>query len=285
VTLKADHTIKSFASVGEDELANCSDSVKLDVQILLSFVLQKDISYLFTWPDKKLSVAQGKQFMTLLSQRKQGKPIAYLIEHKEFWSLDFFVSPATLIPRPDTESLVELILSNHCEKPQHCLDLGTGSGVIALALASERQQWKISAVDYSSEAVALAKRNAIHLNYPEVNIYQSNWFEAIDKHLVFDVIVSNPPYIDKNDHHLAQGDVRFEPSSALVSGNQGLADIIIIIEQANAFLTNNGYLYIEHGYQQAQSVRALLQKNSYYNVLTVQDLNGNDRITYGQYSQ
>lgn len=281
--LITDHTIKSLASFAEVELADISDSVKLDVQILLSFVLQKDISYLFTWPDKKLSVAQAEQFMTLLSQRKQGKPIAYLTGHKEFWSLDFFVSSATLIPRPDTESLVELILLNHCEIPQHCLDLGTGSGVIALALASERQQWKIFAVDYSVQAVALAKRNAAHLNYPKVNIFQSNWFESIDKQLTFDVIVSNPPYIDENDHHLIQGDVRFEPSTALVSGDKGLADIVTITEQATGFLKNNGYLYIEHGYQQAQSVRALLLKNSYYNVLTVQDLNGNDRVTYGQY--
>ena len=282
VNLTTDQIIKSLINKAVQQLADVSDSALLDTQILLAFVLQKDISYLLTWPEKQLAAVQSKRFMALVDERKYGKPIAYLIGQQQFWSLDFFVSPATLIPRPDTECLVELVLSKHGEQPHQCLDLGTGTGAIALALASERLQWQISAVDFSLEAVALAKRNAKHLNYPQVEIFQSDWFESINTNSSFDVIVSNPPYIDKNDHHLGLGDVRFEPNSALVAGKSGLADIVIIIEQAKRFMNNHGYLYIEHGYQQALSVRALFNENSYYNVNTVQDLNGNDRVTYGQ---
>ena len=153
-----DHSIKSLMTFAEAELAEHSDSAKLDAQILLSSVLQKDISYLFTWPEQQLSLAQHKQFTDLLTQRSKGQPIAYLIGHKEFWSLDLLVSAATLIPRPDTECLVELILSEHTDAHLHCLDLGTGTGAIALALASERRQWNISAVDFHPDAVALAKK-------------------------------------------------------------------------------------------------------------------------------
>jgi len=283
MTSNENYTIDGLIKFGAQQLIGLSDSAKLDVQVLLSHVLIKDISYLLTWPEKQPSVEQISIFKQLLQQRVKGQPIAYLIGRKEFWSLNFFVSPATLIPRPDTECLVELVLEQHAEQSQRCLDLGTGTGAIALALASERPFWHISAVDFSFDAVTLAQKNARHLNFPEVEICQSDWFKSIDKTCKFDVIVSNPPYIDEEDEHLSQGDVRFEPLSALVANKKGLADILVIIEQAKAYLNEGGWLYFEHGYQQGEAVRALFIENGYHNVLTTQDYNGNDRITYARY--
>jgi len=280
MTLNKNNSIKSIINIGEQQLADISDSAKLDAQVLLGFVLNKDISYLYTWPEEILLSNQTEQFFALLTQRKQGEPIAYLVGVKEFWSLNFFVSPATLIPRPDTECLVELVLEQHDQTNLQCLDLGTGTGAIALAIASERESWQITAIDYSDEAVELAKRNAKQLKFTAVDVFQSDWFQSIDSKQEFDLIVSNPPYIDPLDEHLQQGDVRFEPLSALVASDKGLADISLIIKQAKSYLIKGGWLYFEHGYQQGKAVRALFNENGYHKALTVQDYNGNDRITY-----
>ena len=264
-------------------LKNTSDSATLDAQILLSFVIDKPLSFLLTWPEKELAQSQCEQYQKLLAKRLSGEPIAYLVGVKEFWSLNLQVAPSTLIPRPDTETLVELVLEQHQADALSCLDLGSGTGAIALALASELPHWLVEAVDYNHDAVLLAQINAKNNQLERVNIYQSDWFNKIDTAKQFDIIVSNPPYIDENDHHLSEGDVRFEPLSALVAKEQGFADIEHIIDVARTYFTQHGHLYLEHGFEQANHVQRLLKHYGYTNIGTQKDLAGNDRITYAQY--
>lgn len=268
---------------GAKALASFSDSAKLDVRLLISFVIDKPLSYLLTWPEKQLSPEEFQQFVTLFEQRKAGKPIAYILGYKEFWSLKLQVSPSTLIPRPDTEVLVETVLNNHSELTLNCLDLGTGTGAIALALSSEHSAWTIDAVDFQQEAVALARLNAETLGFSKVNIYQSDWFSNIASEKRFDVIVSNPPYIDELDEHLDQGDVRFEPKSALVAEEQGFADIEHIIKESITYLNDNAWLYFEHGFEQAKQIQEIFAQNGFSNIATVKDYNENDRVTFACY--
>jgi release factor glutamine methyltransferase len=282
--LIGDNSIANLTSQGQQLLAKISDSGKLDVEILLSLVLKKTRSYLFTWPEKKLSDEQLHEFIKLLSRRAEGEPIAYITGIKEFWSLPFAVSKATLIPRPDTETLVELVLELYPDnKVITCLDLGTGTGAIALALASEKAMWEIDAIDFNPDAVALAQRNAQALNLAQVDIYQSDWFKGVSKNTKFDIIVSNPPYIDSDDINLSHGDVRFEPKSALVSSEQGLADIKHIANKARCFLNTEGKLFFEHGFEQGHAVRTILTDLGYKNVQSKQDLNGHERISWATY--
>ncbi|ASP49864.1 protein-(glutamine-N5) methyltransferase, release factor-specific [Cognaticolwellia beringensis] len=277
-------TIAKLITFGEQLLLPHSDSAKLDTELLICFVIDKSPSFLLTWPEHKLSIEQTQHFADLLSRRFQGEPIAYIVKLREFWSLPLQVSPATLIPRPDTEVLVELVLSHHDFASLNCLDLGTGTGAIALALASERPQWIIEAVDYSHDAVALAISNANNLNLSQVNIYQSDWFNEVSSDKRFDIIVSNPPYIDEHDHHLNEGDVRYEPKSALVAADNGLADIKIIASQALNFLKPGGFLYIEHGFEQSIAVQKVLADLAYSEIETIKDYSNNDRITRACYS-
>lgn len=266
-----------------------SDSAKLDVEILLCFVLDKERSYLLTWPEKKLSDEQLCSFLPLLVRRIQGEPIAYIIGIKEFWSLPLAVSPSTLIPRPDTETLVELVLEQYGNRNNvNCLDLGTGTGAIALALASENPTWKIDAIDFNLEAVQLAQLNAKNLgskivDLSHVNIFQSDWFSQVDMQKKFDLIVSNPPYVDSEDSNLSQGDVRFEPASALIASDNGLADIKHIADVARSFLTPHGKLFFEHGFEQGHAVRRILLNLGFEKAQTAQDLNGQDRITWATF--
>lgn len=283
VTVNAMMSIKQCVDQAEQQFSRISESAKLDAQLLLAHVLQKNVTYLHTWPEQVLTAEQLESLESLIARRLTGEPIAYILGKQEFWSLAFHVSPATLIPRPDTEVLVETVLEHHGQLENlHCLDLGTGTGAIALALASEKSSWQVEAVDYNFDAVSLAQKNATELGLTQVNIYQSDWFSKVNSTSLFNIIVSNPPYIDEDDHHLAQGDVRFEPKSALVAENEGLADIIKIAEQAKHFLAEHGYLYVEHGYQQALQVQNILTDLGYQNVATVKDYGGNDRITYGK---
>lgn len=278
-------TIKQAIKHGSERLAAVSDSASLDSQILLAFTLGKDRSYLLSWPDKTLDIAASKKFNALIERRVQHEPVAYLIGYKEFWSLELAVSPSTLIPRPDTEVLVEQVLNDVTQKSARCLDLGTGTGAIALALASENSHWQVDAIDLKQEAVELAKHNAKKHNINNVNIYQSSWFDNVDTAARFDLIVSNPPYIDVNDPHLNQGDVTFEPKSALVSGHNGLADIEHIAKQAKRYLVNGGRLYFEHGFEQGAHVREILLSFGYDNATTIQDYNNNDRVTFARFFQ
>ncbi len=276
-----DDSIANLLNQGQQILQAGSDSALLDAQILLSFVLNKPRSYLFTWPEKYLNNEQVKQFVNLLTRRYLGEPIAYISGEKEFWSLLLKVSPATLIPRPDTEILVERVLEQFGDNSNiSCLDLGTGTGAIALALASENPTWKIDAIDFNADAVQLAQLNAKNLKLTQVNIFQSDWFAQVKTDKNFNIIVSNPPYIDVEDENLTQGDVRFEPASALVANEQGLADIRHIAQVSRQFLTSQGALFFEHGFEQGQAVRNILAGLGFVNPQTGQDLNGHDRITW-----
>ncbi|MCO4798200.1 MAG: peptide chain release factor N(5)-glutamine methyltransferase [Colwelliaceae bacterium] len=285
MNLSSSDPISTIISIGTKQLVSISDSAKLDVRLLICFVLEKPLSYLLTWPNRQLSEQQFQQFITLFEERLLGKPIAYLVGFKEFWSLNFQVSPATLIPRPDTEVLVETILANHQKSSLNCLDLGTGTGAIALALASEQHLWQIDALDYQYEAVKLAQLNAERLGLTQVSIYQSDWFSSVDNNKTFDVIVSNPPYIDALDEHLVQGDVKFEPKTALIAEKNGYADIEKIIHQSIAYLNHDGWLYFEHGFEQAYGVQDLFAQNGFSEIKTIKDYNGNDRVTYACYKQ
>ena len=268
-----------------NQLAKVSDSPRLDVEILLAHILQKDRTFLFTWPETALTVEQEDNFIALFDRRLHGEPVAHIIGQREFWSLPLFVNNTTLIPRPDTELVVETVLnlfaSDMHNQPRHVLDLGTGTGAIVLALAHEKKYWHCVGVDNQPEAVLLAQKNCQHLHIQNVEIKQSDWFSAIEE-TDFDVIVSNPPYIAADDPHLQQGDVRFEPLSALVADNQGLRDIENIVQQARYYLRPTGWVLIEHGYQQGQTVRQLFEQFGYVAITTLRDLSDNERVTMGK---
>lgn len=259
-----------------------SDSPKRDAEILLEKVTGKSRAWLIAFDDEVLTAAQLAQLDALLARRAVGEPVAYLTGEREFWSLSLTVSPDTLIPRPDSEVLVEQALARLPAGGCQVLDLGTGTGAIALALASERRDCQITGVDRIPAAVALAQHNARKLALANALFLQSDWFSALSGQQ-FAVIVSNPPYIDAADGHLSQGDVRFEPASALVADDQGLADIKIIAAQAGQYLFQNGWLLLEHGWQQGEQVRNILRDNHFYAVETCQDYGGNDRVTFGQH--
>ncbi|MDH2997639.1 protein-(glutamine-N5) methyltransferase, release factor-specific [Pasteurellaceae bacterium LFhippo2] len=257
---------------------------KADANLLLQAVTQRSKSAIFAFGETELTEQELAQLAELLARRVQGEPMAYILGEKEFWSLPLAVSTATLIPRPDTERLVEIALEEadkrlDLDKKLRILDLGTGTGAIALALASElKDQAEIIGVDKQSEAVKLAESNRQKLGFTNVKFLVSDWFESL-KEQCFDLIVSNPPYIDENDENLSQGDVRFEPLSALVAEQNGIADLQKIIENAPLYLNKNGVLILEHGWQQAEQVRALFTQYQWDNPETAQDYGGNDRVT------
>lgn len=258
-----------------------SESPRRDAEIILEFVTGKGRTYILAFGETQLTDVQCEQLNALVARRQRGEPVAHLTGVREFWSLPLFVSPATLIPRPDTECLVEQALARLPASPCRILDLGTGTGAIALALASERPDCTVTAVDRMPDAVDLANRNRLNLAIDNVRVLQSNWFSALSGQQ-FEMIVSNPPYIDEQDPHLAQGDVRFEPLSALVAGENGLADIILIIDQSRRVLTTGGYLLLEHGWQQGEAVRDAFTRAGYQAVETCRDYGGNERVTLGR---
>jgi release factor glutamine methyltransferase len=275
-------TIKTLLTLAVKTLTNRSDSALLDAEVLLGFVLGKPRAYLRAWSDNTLTDQQLATFEALLKQRRQGTPIAYLTGTREFWSRDFTVTPDVLIPRPDTELLIELSLDLiPKDKAVKLIDLGTGSSIIAVTLAAERPNTFVTAVDASLAALAVAKHNARHHQLTNIEFYQSDWFSNVPK-TQFDCVVSNPPYIDSADEHLQQGDVRFEPKTALIAGDQGLSDIQIIADNARRYLKPAGHLLIEHGYNQAPQVQAIFNALAYDKVQSYQDLSGQPRVTYGQ---
>lgn len=264
-------------------LESGSDSAALDAAVLLCHVLDKPRSYLLTWPERELTELQQSQFDALLSRRKAGEPVAYIVGEREFWSLPLEVSTSTLIPRADTERLVELALDKIPLLEGAILDLGTGTGAIALALASEFPERKVIGIDLQNEAQQLATRNGKKLNLPNARFLQGSWFEPLEKTAQFACIVSNPPYIDKLDPHLAQGDVRFEPLTALVAEEKGLADLQYIAQNATNYLKSGGWLLMEHGFEQGSDVRQILQQAGYQDVTTEKDYGHNDRVTLGRW--
>ncbi|MGU9806488.1 MAG: peptide chain release factor N(5)-glutamine methyltransferase [Pseudomonas rhizophila] len=258
-----------------------SPTSRLDAELLLAAALGKSRSFLHTWPERIVPSEAALLFSEYLRRRRSGEPVAYILGQQGFWNLDLEVAPHTLIPRPDTELLVETALALLPAAPARVLDLGTGSGAIALALASERPAWTVTAVDRVLEAVALAERNRQRLDLRNVTVLSSHWFSALDDER-FELIISNPPYIAATDPHLAEGDVRFEPASALVAGHDGLDDLRTIIAQAPDHLGAGGWLMLEHGYDQADAVRDLLQTQGFTEVHSRKDLGGHERISLGR---
>ncbi len=263
-------------------LAASKENAALDAQVMLCFVLNCNSAHLAAWPEKQLTAEQANQFLALVAQRQQGIPVAHLTGQREFWSLNFRVNNSTLIPRPETETLVEFILDNFGDRPSvKLLDMGTGTGAIAIAIASEKNNWKIVACDNSAEAIALAIENGAQHSTNNVSLVQSDWFSNISEH-DFDIIVSNPPYIASDDPHLQQGDVRFEPHSALTAGISGMDDIEHICAHAKDYLSAQGSLIIEHGYDQQQQVADCFARHGYTDLQQSNDLSGHTRMTAGK---
>lgn len=267
-------------------------TARIEIQSLLQQVLGVARSYLLAHPEQRLNTVQQAAYDGLLHRRQQNEPIAYILGEREFFGLTFKTTPDTLIPRPDTELLVELALQHipssplagegDCQAGRGCrvLDLGTGSGAIALSIAHMRPDTEVIAVDASAPALAVARENAQRLGITNASFLQSDWFAALHGQS-FDLIVSNPPYIAAGDVHLKEGDVRFEPLSALVSGADGLDDIRLIVGQAGDFLENQGWLLLEHGYDQGGAVRDLLQQNGLSEVFSAKDIAGIERVSGG----
>jgi release factor glutamine methyltransferase len=256
----------------------------LDAEVLLCLALNKQRSYLRTWPDQQLQPEHLAAFKALLKQRQKGMPVAYITGNREFWSRDFQVTPDVLIPRPDTELLIELSLNLiPANGPAKIIDLGTGSGIIAITLAAERPHAQISATDFSLAALRIAQLNADKHHISNIQFYRSDWFADIPD-IKFNLIISNPPYIAEDDRHLQQGDVRFEPQTALCAADQGLRDIKTIADAARHYLEPCGHLLIEHGYDQQHQVQALFKDLHYDKVQTYTDLSGQPRVTYGQWN-
>ncbi len=258
-----------------------NDSCELDSEVLLAYVMKKSRSYFRAWPEKLLLDDELSPFLDLINQRQTGTPIAYLIGEREFWSRPFEVSPDVLIPRPDTELLIDIAQQKFAaHQPISILDLGTGSGIIAITLALEFHNANITAVDASASALTVAQKNAQRLQANHIDFIESDWFSHVPT-AQYDLIVSNPPYICHTDPHLFEGDVQFEPSSALVSEQDGIQDIKTIIATAEQFLKPNGYLLFEHGYQQGKQVRNLLESSGFKLVEQFQDIQGHTRATMG----
>jgi release factor glutamine methyltransferase len=254
---------------------------RADAEALLIHALQRDRAWLFAHARDPLPTAAAERFDGLLARRAQGEPVAYLTGRRGFWTLDLAVGPATLIPRADTERLVELALERLDTAPgRRAADLGTGSGAIALALASERPQAQVLATDLSDAALAVAQANARTHGLHNVRFAHGPWLAPLAGQR-FDLIASNPPYIAAGDPHLAQGDLRYEPASALASGADGLDDIRLIVAGASAHLLPGGWLLLEHGWEQGEGVRALLADAGFASVVTYQDLEARDRVSLG----
>ncbi|WP_039719531.1 peptide chain release factor N(5)-glutamine methyltransferase [Candidatus Riesia pediculischaeffi] len=257
---------------------------KREALIFLKHVLKKKEADIFAYPEQEITSNQQMRLKKLLLLRNIGLPVAYLINEKEFWSLPLFVSMKTMIPRPETEHLVELSLKLINDRRNlKILDLGVGAGSISLALAKELPDSSIIGVDIDESVVSIATQNSINLSISNVKFFKSNWFSVFHrKNKFFDMIVSNPPYVHEDDPCLKVGDVRYEPRKALISKRNGLFDIELIVKQSKFFLKESGWLIIEHGCSQSEQVRKLFVYHSYATVKTIQDYSGKDRITFGR---
>jgi release factor glutamine methyltransferase len=252
-----------------------------DLTQLLIVVLNKNYAFIRTYPDFQLTIEQTTQFLSLKRELQSGTPLAYVLGTQAFWTLELKVTADTLIPRPDTEIMIVTILALLPKsKALNVIDMGTGTGAIALSLARECPLWQVTATDFSLAALAVAQENAQTHDLTQVRFLQGSWFEALPEQEAFDLIVSNPPYIDPDDVHLA--DLTHEPITALVAQDAGLSDLKIIISQACAYLNADGWLVLEHGYDQGETVRGLMQRAGFADVRTVRDYGGNERVTLGR---
>lgn len=275
-------TLQALLDTGAAALRNVSDSPRLDAQVLLCHAVGITKMDIVRTPERIVPDSSAECFRTLLARRRAGEPIAYLIGAREFWSLPLRVTPATLIPRPETEVLVELTLARiPADRPATVLDLGTGSGAIALAIARERPLAEVWATDASIEALAVAEYNAQSLGITNVRFLHGEWYAPISN-AQFDIIVSNPPYIAEGDPHLGRGDLRFEPHLALTAGQDGLAALRHIAQHARAHLKKAGWVYLEHGYDQSAALIELMRELGFDDVAAHRDLAGISRVISGR---
>lgn len=281
------HTIRTLVAEAQQALADTlalqADEARLEARLLLQHVLKVDRAWLISHDRDAILADHHTEYRALLERRLKGEPVAHILGRREFYGLDLAVTPATLIPRPDTETLVEAALQKTPgNSPCTVLDLGTGTGAVALAIASQRPTAQVTAVEKSEAALRVASSNAAHLGLDNVRYLRSDWFSALDNE-TFNIIVSNPPYIATDDPHLRQGDLRFEPLTALASGHDGLEAIRVIIDQAPGHLQPDGWLMLEHGHDQAHAVRGLMQQTGFEQVSSIRDLPGIERVTLGQW--
>lgn len=264
-------------------LADVSPTPRIDAEILLQHIISKPLAWLIAHGNTSAMAPHIERYFELVGLRHQGQPIAYLLGYKEFWSLNLEVNPAVLIPRPDTETLVEHALERvERDDKTRILDLGTGSGAIGLAIAKERPYSQVLATDYHADALDVAMRNATRNAIHNIKFLRSNWFETVPESMRFDLIAANPPYVEHGDSHLKRGDLRFEPNSALVSSGGGTSDLAIIIRGAYKYLNPAAWLIVEHGYNQAEQVQQLFRTAGYCKVELFNDINGLPRCTTGQ---
>ena len=256
------------------------EDARRDAEMLLGHCLGKSRAWLYTWPEADVPAELARSYRDLLARRGEGLPVAYLTGEREFWSLQLAVNEQTLIPRPETETLVEWALALPLPAVATVADLGTGSGAIALAVASERRDWQVSAIERSAGALAIAASNALGNGLDGIEFIESDWYRALEGRR-FDLLLSNPPYIAPEDEHLQQGDLRFEPRAALVAGRDGLEDLHTLVLGAPGHLKAGGWLLLEHGWEQGAAVRGLLQEAGFGHIETRRDMAGLERITGG----
>lgn len=282
MTANSSTTYRGMLDDAAQLLYNSSDTPRIDAEVLMQHVVQQPLAWLIAYADSSASAEHITSFYHLLEQRQQGQPIAYLTGSREFWSLTLKVSADVLIPRPDTETLVEQALEKlPLGKSARVLDLGTGSGAIALAVAKERPRAQVLATDASAPALVIAQENAILNDIGNVEFLESDWFSQIPAQQ-FHLIASNPPYVMQGDPHLQQGDLRAEPELALVGGGDGLDDIRHICGTAATYLKPGGYLIVEHGFDQASRVRDCFESNGYQDIVLFEDINGLPRCSLGR---
>ncbi len=282
---ETNNTIDALLKSAKETLSSKHyDTAAVDAEVLLCHTLNKSRSFIYSWPEYTLTKQQQDDYRKLVEQRLSGQPVAYLVGMRDFWSLELDVCKDVLIPRPDSELIVELALEKIPTTAKwHIADLGTGSGAIALAIATERPDCYLYAVDISNCALNVAKSNADKLKITNIEFIEGNWFKPLADRQ-FEIIVSNPPYIAENDRHLMAGDVRFEPKQALISGKDGMDDIQKIVIAAKCHLKRGGWLLLEHGYKQGKAVRNLFSHADYTDIVTCKDIAGNDRVTLGRLS-
>lgn len=276
-------TVQQSLQSARQQLAQLvpTSEASIEAQILLMHILGVNRAWLLAHATDLMSEQSVQDYAHLLQRRLQGEPVAYILGYREFFGLKLTVTSDTLIPRPDTETLVEAALQK-IDRPMRVLDLGTGTGAIALAIASQAPQSQVAAVDASAAALKVAETNRHSLQLANVSLLHSHWYSALANQ-TFDLIVSNPPYIEAADQHLSQGDLRFEPLSALAAGEDGLADLRQIIAQAPGYLNQGGWLLLEHGYNQADAVQNLYQTAGFTHIQTLRDLGDNPRVTLAQW--
>ena len=274
-----DVSIRQYLEDGAAILRRVSESPRLDAELLMGMVLRKPRSFLHAWPEQQLSEQEAACYEALLRRRFSGEPIAYMTGFREFWSMPLRVTPAVLIPRPDTELLVErALLRLPQDQDTRVLDLGTGSGAVALAIARERPRTQVIGVDISVAALELARANAELQKIGNVEFRESDWFDAV-RGEKFNVVVGNPPYVAEDDPHLSRGDVRFEPRLALDAGETGMNCFRAILDRAHNYIVRQGWLLLEHGPDQHMPLRRLMEAQHYHDITLHKDAAGRDRVT------